>query len=113
MGRPRYRSSGTLEGCIDDDDPAALFDRQAKEVRSSTEDFGIVRESRVGPERLGDTPPDSVGSHQGVADADDEGGLHGRASSRTWATGMRMVKVLPLPTSLWTEMVPRCVVTIP
>ena len=124
MRRPWDRAGYAFEGRVDEDYAVTAFDSETEQVRASAEDFGVGRQARVGGECFGDAAADPVGAHQGIAEADDEGGAFHAATSGTevpcglksvplGATGMRIVNVLPLPTSLWTEMVPRCVVTMP
>jgi len=107
---------GSVQHGIDENDPPPPLHlaTASEQIGPAPQQVCVRRQSRVASEPLNDVPSYPFISHEGVAEADDEVWFHAFTSRRAAeAMGIRIVKVLPLPTLLSTEMVPRCDVTIP
>ena len=65
-------------------------------------------------EPVNNVPADSFIAHEAIAKTNNQMGFHeGRPVATAEAIGNRILKVLPLPTALSTEILPRCEVMIP
>jgi len=105
-----------VEQGVDESDPAPPLDLvgASEEICPTPEQLGVLRQSRVTGELLNNVPSDSFITHEAIAETNDQVGFHeGCPVATAEAIGKRILKVLPLPTLLSTEILPRCEVMIP
>jgi hypothetical protein len=105
-----------VEQGVDKSDPAPPLDlvSASEEICPTPEQLRVRRQSRVTGEPVNDVPSHSFITHEAIAETQDQVGFHeDRPVATAEAAGKRILNVLPFPTSLSTEMVPRCEVMIP
>jgi len=98
-----------VEQGVNESNPAPPFDlfSAGEEICAAPEQLGVLRQSRVTSEPVNNVPADSFITHEAIAKTNDQMGFHeGRPVATAEAIGNRILKVLPLPTSLSTEMLP-------
>lgn len=90
--------------------------RLTQEIGAAEQQIDVLRQARISGQALHEVTTDAVVTGERVSQAYDEPRLHPlvpTVAAYLGAPGSLMVKVVPLPTSLSTWMVPRCFVTMP
>jgi len=116
---PKYFHPSHLRGVeqgVDERDPAPPLNLAgaSEEISPTPEQLRVLRQPWVTGEPVNNVPSDSFITHEAIAETNDQVGFHdGCPVATAEAAGKRILKVLPLPTSLSTEILPRCEVMIP
>ncbi len=98
-----------VEQGVNESDPAPPIDliRASEEICAAPEQLRVFRQFGLTGEPVNDVPADSFITHEPIAKTNNQMSFHdGSPVATAEAMGNRILKVLPLPTSLSTEILP-------